>query len=199
MSKTSASRPCSICVGGAACVAVEAVNSQTCRSVGGVATFAASSLTGDAMFGAEERDEFHAVGMGEDVNGAAALRIHAGLIGDQSDAFAAQRREILLLRGRRCQSCVCSLACAGDDDACGGVGAGSRDAARNCYRAFANDATKDKQNLHKTDTKHGGGGFVVRHATVCYIQPRDASVNMEGSELVRCVNSGFPRCSCSFS
>ena len=96
---------------------------------------------------------------------------------------------------------VCSVAGVCDGDACGDGcvggatpwGAGGE---RTC--ASVDDASQDNQNQNKTDTKHGGGGFVVRHATVCYIQPRDASVNMEGSEWVRCVNSDFPRCSCSF-
>ena len=47
------------------------------------------------MLGTEERDEFYAVGVSEDVNRAAPLRIHARLVGDQADALAAQRRKIL--------------------------------------------------------------------------------------------------------
>ena len=143
------------------------------------------------MFRAEDRDEFYIVRVGEDVNGAAALRIHACLIGDEADAFAAEWREILLFE---------------DVDARVGVVGGLR---RHCWRGCAmcgaereaadsDDASEDQQNHHETDTKHRGGGFVVRHATVCYIQPRDASVNMERSEWVRCVNSEFSRCSCSY-
>ncbi|MGC1992100.1 MAG: hypothetical protein WA690_25285, partial [Candidatus Acidiferrales bacterium] len=48
---------------------------------------------------------------------------------------------------------------------------------RKCYRYY-----RDKKECwEETVTKHYGGGFVVPHATVCYIQPRDAGVNMVGS------------------
>ena len=136
-------------------------------------------------------DYWRAVGVSEDVNGAAASRINSRLIGDEANAFTTQWREVLFFenvnaglrvvrglwrRGRRCRA----------------VSFAEREA------AYSDDASQDEQNRNETDTKHCEGGLVVRHATVCYIQPRDASVNMEGSEWVRCVNSDFPRCSCSF-
>jgi hypothetical protein len=46
------------------------------------------------VLGAEERDEFYTVGVSEDVDRAAALRIHSGLIGDEANAFAVHRREV---------------------------------------------------------------------------------------------------------
>jgi hypothetical protein len=148
-------------------------------------------LAGDAVLGAEERDKFYIVRVGKDVNRAAALRVHPCLIGDQADAFAAQWREILLFEhvnarfrvvGRLRERCWRRIAvrCAG----------------RNC--ADTGDGGECEQNHYETDTKHDGGGFVVRHATVCYIQPRDASVNLERSEWVQCVNSEFSRSSCSY-
>jgi hypothetical protein len=82
-------------VGGAARVAVEAEELQACGGIGGVSDFGVD-LAGDAVLGAEERDKFYIVRVGEDVNRAAALRVHPCLIGDQADAFAAQWREILL-------------------------------------------------------------------------------------------------------
>ena len=57
--------------------------------------FRCVEFAGNSVFGAEERHELYAVRMREHVNGAAALRIHSGLIGDQTDALAAQRREVL--------------------------------------------------------------------------------------------------------
>jgi hypothetical protein len=38
----------------------------------------------------------NAVGVGQNVNGAAALGVNTGLIGDEADMFAVERRKILL-------------------------------------------------------------------------------------------------------
>jgi hypothetical protein len=42
------------------------------------------------MLGAEERHELHAGRVSEKISSAAALRVQAGVIGDQTDVFAAQ-------------------------------------------------------------------------------------------------------------
>jgi hypothetical protein len=47
------------------------------------------------VFGTEKRDERHARGAGDKLNYGTALRIEAGVIGDQSNVLAAQRREPL--------------------------------------------------------------------------------------------------------
>ena len=53
-----------------------------------------SSLrAGQAVLGTEERDKMYAGGVGKKIDGAAALGIQAGVIGDQADMLAAQRRE----------------------------------------------------------------------------------------------------------
>ena len=45
------------------------------------------------MFRTEERNHLKPGGVGQNVNGAAPLRIETGVIGDQSDVLAAKRRE----------------------------------------------------------------------------------------------------------
>src|ERR1700678_975650 len=80
-------------VGRRAGVAVEAEDRQTGNAVGGAFHFGVS-FSSDAVFRTEDRDQFYAVGMGQDINRAPALRVDAGLIGDQADVFALQRREI---------------------------------------------------------------------------------------------------------
>ena len=55
------------------------------------------SFTCDAVLGTEQRDELHAVRVGEDVNCASSLRVHSCLIRDQADVFASQGRKILRL------------------------------------------------------------------------------------------------------
>ncbi len=47
------------------------------------------------MLRAEERDEIHAGGVSEQIDGAAALGIEAGVVGDQANVPVAQRRELL--------------------------------------------------------------------------------------------------------
>ena len=49
----------------------------------------------DAMFRAEQRHQLHARRVREQVDGGPALRIHARVIGDQSNTLAAQWREFL--------------------------------------------------------------------------------------------------------
>jgi hypothetical protein len=78
-------------------VAVEAENFQAGGGVGGVGDVGGVELASDAVLGAEERNEFYAVGVGEDVYGTAALRIHASLIRDKANTFAAEWRKVLLL------------------------------------------------------------------------------------------------------
>ena len=45
------------------------------------------------MFRTEKRNQLETCGMGQNVDGAAPLRIEPGMIGDQADVFAAKRRE----------------------------------------------------------------------------------------------------------
>src|SRR5579859_1641708 len=52
----------------------------------------------DAVLGAENRDEFYAGRVRENVDGAPAGAVHAGFIRDQADALALKRREIFLLK-----------------------------------------------------------------------------------------------------
>ena len=94
---------------GAFRVAIETVDRQAGRGSVALATVA-SALPAMPCSGLKQRDELHAVGMRENVNRAPPLRVHARLIGDQADALASQRREILLLRARQFRFGVC---CAG--------------------------------------------------------------------------------------
>ena len=48
------------------------------------------------MFGAKDGAEMHAFRVRQQIDGAAAARIYAGLIGDQADAFSAERGELLV-------------------------------------------------------------------------------------------------------
>ena len=45
------------------------------------------------MFRTEKRNQLKAGGVGQNVDGAAPLRIETGVIGDQTDVFSAKRRE----------------------------------------------------------------------------------------------------------
>ncbi len=88
--------PCKHFIGGTPCFAIEAVNRQAGGRVGAGRDFRVF-LADDAVLGAEKRDEFYAGRVRENVDGAAAFAVHAGLIGDQADALALQRSEIFLL------------------------------------------------------------------------------------------------------
>ena len=125
-------------LGGTARVAIEAENFQAGRGVGGIWDDRVE-LAGDAVLRTEKRDELYAIGVSNDVNGAAASRIHTCLIGDQANAFAAQGRKVLLFE---------------DIDACLRVVGGH---GRRCWRghaarfaereaAHSDDACEDKQN-----------------------------------------------------
>lgn len=45
------------------------------------------------MFGTEQRDDLNPRRVDEEVDGAAALGVHAGVIGDQADMFPPKRRK----------------------------------------------------------------------------------------------------------
>ena len=51
-------------------------------------------LATDAVLGAEEFFQLHAGGIGEEIDGAVALGVDAGLIGDEADAQAVQVGEL---------------------------------------------------------------------------------------------------------
>jgi hypothetical protein len=50
------------------------------------------------MLGTEERDELHALSVGEEIRRAAPLRILTGVIGNQPDVLSTERREFLSLQ-----------------------------------------------------------------------------------------------------
>jgi hypothetical protein len=157
-------------IGGALGIAVEAVNREAGRCVRRVGD-ASINLALDPVFRTEERNQFHAIGVRQDINRAPPLGIHSRLIGDQSNALATQRRKVLRFENVNSGLGACTRL----------RRSGLRDfsrTSRECYRKCGDK----KKRWEETVTKHVGGGFVVPHATVCYIQPRDAGVNMVGSE-----------------
>ncbi len=64
---------------------------------------ASSSCAADAVLGAEQRDELHAGRAGERVDRRLAAARAPGLVRQQPDALALERREALGLRARRCR------------------------------------------------------------------------------------------------
>ena len=52
-------------------------------------------MPGETVLGAENGDEMHAGGVGKKFDRAAALRVDAGVIGDEADVLAAERSELL--------------------------------------------------------------------------------------------------------
>ena len=75
-------------------VAVETVNREFGFFVDGVADFFVGRPA-DAVFGAEERDEFEVFRGVEQIDGAAAVAVAAAVVGDETDAQAAQAGEVL--------------------------------------------------------------------------------------------------------
>ena len=75
-------------------VAVETVNRELGFFVDGVADLFVGRPA-DAVFGAEERDEFQVFRGVKQIDGAAAVAIAAAVIGDETDAQAAEAGEVL--------------------------------------------------------------------------------------------------------
>lgn len=103
-------------VGGTIVFAVEAKDGEAGGGIFGGGNFFVVAA-GEAVLRAEERDELHAWGVGEQVDRAATLRIEAGVIGDQADVLVAQGREFLCFEdvqaglhaaGAAGLSCVCA-------------------------------------------------------------------------------------------
>src|ERR1700674_2000782 len=81
-------------VGGAERFAVEAVDGKTGGGVTRGGNFFVE-VSGETVFGAEERNEMHAGRARENLDRGAALRIETRVIGDEADVFTTQRRELL--------------------------------------------------------------------------------------------------------
>jgi len=81
-------------VGGPPIVTVEAEHGEARgRIFGGKKLFVFAA--GETVLRTEKRDELHACGVHQNVNGATSLRIEAGVIGDQANVFSTKRGELL--------------------------------------------------------------------------------------------------------
>ncbi len=76
-------------VGGTQLVAIEAVDGEPGRRIFGGRDLV-NVVAGDAVLGTEQRDQLNSGRLREELHGGAPLKIHAGVIGDETDMFAAQ-------------------------------------------------------------------------------------------------------------
>jgi len=81
-------------VSGTKLFAIEAIDGKAGGGIFGGRDLV-KGVAGDAVLGAEKRDQLDSGRLCEGLHGGAALKIHARVIGDQADMFATEGREFL--------------------------------------------------------------------------------------------------------